>query len=244
LKSNILLLLNKATGLTIHNLLFAGGWKELFPFFDWEKTAAYIASFWEQGLYINTKPRGKHGIVNEGEEYESLRDEIIEGLKQMEDPFDGGKLFSRIWKREDIYTGPHLDRAADVFFLMKDGRYIAHPDIHKKGFFEKPQWTCGHGTHSKNGIFIAWGKDLKKGHHFTGARIVDMAPTILYAMGLPIPDDMDGRVLKEPFAKEFFRRNPITYRKVKKDKKKERKGYSLKEESKVIENLKGLGYID
>ena len=32
-----------------------------------------------------------------------------------------------------------------------------------------------------------------------GANIVDLAPTALHAMGLPVPDDMDGRVLTELF---------------------------------------------
>jgi len=31
----------------------------------------------------------------------------------------------------------------------------------------------------------------------SGARIIDLAPTILHLMNVPVPDDMDGRVLTE-----------------------------------------------
>ena len=45
-----------------------------------------------------------------------------------------------------------------------------------------------------------------------GARLIDMAPTILHLMGEPTPEDMDGRVLEELFEPEFLARHPIQTR--------------------------------
>jgi len=50
-----------------------------------------------------------------------------------------------------------------------------------------------------NGIFVAKGPRIKKGIKIDGAKIYDIAPTILHIFGLPIPNEMDGRVLKEIF---------------------------------------------
>jgi arylsulfatase A-like enzyme len=45
----------------------------------------------------------------------------------------------------------------------------------------------------------------------TGAELVDLAPTILYAVGAPVPRDLDGRVLTEVFTPEFLERQALTF---------------------------------
>ena len=57
------------------------------------------------------------------------------------------------------------------------------------------QRSLGFGSHRINGIFIMKGKDIKENATIENAEIIDIAPTILYLMGLPIPPDMDGKVL-------------------------------------------------
>jgi len=51
-------------------------------------------------------------------------------------------------------------------------------------------------------VLMVMGPGVKKGCRVVGARIIDLAPTILYAMGIPVPSYMDGRVLKEIFEEE------------------------------------------
>jgi hypothetical protein len=53
--------------------------------------------------------------------------------------------------------------------------------------------------HTRDGIFLAWGPEITSGTHLEGARIIDLAPTILHMMSLPIPEDMDGNVLQPIF---------------------------------------------
>jgi arylsulfatase A-like enzyme len=59
--------------------------------------------------------------------------------------------------------------------------------------------VAGGGRHRRYGILLALGPGVSAGP-IDGATIVDVAPTALHAMGLPVPDDMDGRVLTELFA--------------------------------------------
>ncbi|MFA4662853.1 alkaline phosphatase family protein [Pyrococcus kukulkanii] len=65
-------------------------------------------------------------------------------------------------------------------------------------------------SHDLYGIFLAYGSRIKKGHKIKGAKIYDIAPTLLHIFGLPIPNDMDGRVLMEIFEEdsEFAKREP------------------------------------
>ena len=54
--------------------------------------------------------------------------------------------------------------------------------------------------HRLQGIFAILGPDIKRGNRIRGARIYDLAPTILHFFGIPIPQDMDGRVLYQTFS--------------------------------------------
>jgi arylsulfatase A-like enzyme len=54
-----------------------------------------------------------------------------------------------------------------------------------------------------NGIFLAYGPDIRPGIEVEGAQITDLAPTILHLMGEPVPVHMDGRVLTEILPETF-----------------------------------------
>ncbi|WP_193383885.1 hypothetical protein [Pyrococcus yayanosii] len=75
---------------------------------------------------------------------------------------------------------------------------------------KKNPFRRGTPAHRLNGIFLAYGPGIKKGYKIENAKIYDIAPTILHIFGLPIPNDMDGRVLMEIFEEdsEFAKRKP------------------------------------
>jgi len=51
-------------------------------------------------------------------------------------------------------------------------------------------------------FFLRMGRisDIRKGLHFDDSRVIDIVPTVLHMFGLPIPKDIDGRVLGEIFS--------------------------------------------
>jgi arylsulfatase A-like enzyme len=55
------------------------------------------------------------------------------------------------------------------------------------------------GMHRDDGLVLMMGPNIRQAHQLHGAQIVDLAPTILYTMGVPIPGDMDGRPLDQAF---------------------------------------------
>ena len=63
--------------------------------------------------------------------------------------------------------------------------------------------------HTEEGIVVIFGNAMKRGTTLKGARTVDIAPTVLYLLGLPVATDMDGRVLASAFLSEHLKNNPI-----------------------------------
>ena len=54
--------------------------------------------------------------------------------------------------------------------------------------------------HNRDGIFVVYGEDVKKGVETGPSDIQDITPTVLYRLGLPVAADMDGRVMTDVFA--------------------------------------------
>jgi arylsulfatase A-like enzyme len=90
------------------------------------------------------------------------------------------------------------------------------------------------------------GPPFKSGASIEGARLVDMAPTLLHLLGQKVPDDMDGRVLTEAFSLEFAEQHTAQYAESSTGAfgETENKSYSEEEAAKIEARLKALGYID
>lgn len=157
----------------------------------WNETKAFSYATWGT-IYINLCGREPQGVVKE-EEYEQLRSEIIEGL---------GELSVKAYRREELYHGEYLELAPDIIIQTDDNvNSISGRVGYGKEFLE----GFG-GAHDRlNGTFIAWGSNIKENKEIN-AKLQDVAPTILHMFGIPIPKDMDGRVLKEIFKGELAMR--------------------------------------
>lgn len=162
---------------------------------DWSKTKAYGFGS-SPNIFVNLMGREPEGIVDPAE-YEGLRDEITQSLRQIKAPITGKRVVSQVLRREEIYWGEYSFAAPDLVFVMDDFKYVP-----RSGFGQNKIWTqpdCS-GGHSRYGTLIAYGPDVNKtGREIKNAKIYDITPTILHLFGLPIPEDMDGTVLKEIF---------------------------------------------
>jgi hypothetical protein len=63
--------------------------------------------------------------------------------------------------------------------------------------------------HGPPGILLMQGGPVKPGHVLQGAHVLDLYPTMLYLLGLPVPRDAAGRVLLDALDPEFVRRHPL-----------------------------------
>jgi predicted AlkP superfamily phosphohydrolase/phosphomutase len=73
--------------------------------------------------------------------------------------------------------------------------------------------TVAAATHAgaPDGVLIVAGEGIRPGPLPAGASVLDVAPTLLYLMGLPVARDMEGRVLTEILEPEFARQRPVTF---------------------------------
>ena len=220
--------------------------------FDWSRTKVYTLGDFGN-LYMNLKGREPYGIVKPGAEYEHLRKTLIERLLAWTNPETKKPVVKKVYKREEIYHGPNLERAPDLVIEWYDYAYLSfHATEIDKPMFCTPREYDDYGelefsgNHRPMGILMIKGPHICEGKKIEKASIMDIAPTILYLMGQKIPLDMDGRVLLDCFSEYFLAEHPLVYdnQPIGIAETTEDKGvYSNQEAAKIKEQLKGLGYM-
>ena len=148
------------------------------------------------------------------------------GAVDLEEAARLGKIIPNIYRHNDAYVGrllAELDPDTAVFIISDHGfraskrlpreepaaEFAENFDERLREAMKEGTVTIGQpGTHQLNGILIASGGPIRAGAT-TAAGILDVAPTVLALMGLPVPRDMPGRVLEEIAAPEFWDAHPI-----------------------------------
>jgi predicted AlkP superfamily phosphohydrolase/phosphomutase len=177
---------------------------------DWNRTLAFsIGSFGQ--VYINLTGVRPQGIVQPGQAYEDLKEAIARQALALRDPSSGQPLVERVYRREEIYRGPYLARTPDLIVQPRGWEYMAfgHADFGSNKLVEPITGLSGH--HRPDGLLIVAGPGIRSGTQLEGASILDLAPTILHALNVPVPQDLDGRVLTEAFAAASPLARPVAY---------------------------------
>lgn len=132
---------------------------------------------------------GKIYLTGNAGDREELLKELEAELESLEDPDTGRKIFE-VYRPEEIYTGD-MEGAPDLV-LESRGPYRAVGFLgHQSVVKQPPEKT---GTHRRDGMYI-----LSSGAGDSDADITDISPTILKALGQPVPDEMDGvSILRHP----------------------------------------------
>lgn len=181
--------------------------KEIENNVDWAGTRAYFPSAGGRAVWINLRGREPGGVVDPAD-YERLRDEIIAKLRELRDA-EGRPVVRLALRREEAYEGPFAADGPDIVLLAADGFYFAEgierPVLRPNG----AKNTEKSGNHHLDGIVGLYGPGVRPGAELSGARIIDVAPTVLHLMGLPVQEDMDGRPLEEALTEAFAASNPV-----------------------------------
>lgn len=209
---------------------------------DWSRTIAFSKGNYGQ-VYVNLKGREPAGSVCENE-YDAVCDLLVERLRAIRDPNTDEMWVGRVFRRHEIYDGPCLPDAPDIAFLPRDMSYLplGNADFTSNRFMADAFGISG--CHRMHGVMIAAGPSIKEGvRDLLDARIADVAPTILYLMGAEVPDDMDGKVLRQVIREWFLNETPLRMAAAGPDRTSEDLEFSQEENQEVIERLKSLGYI-
>lgn len=223
---------------------------------DWTATKAYCSEILASppSIWINKKGEKPAGIVSEGE-YEPLLAEIKRKLGELRDPRTLEPIISRIYRRDELFHGPFAKEAPDLILdWWSSNAFSTKPSFPEEGdqapvqILERrpvkgPEWG---GTHRKAGVFIGKGKVFNPGTRIEGARLIDLAPTLLYLLGQKVPADMDGQVLSAAFDPRFLQQHSAQYQDSSEvaSAAKDNSAYSADEAAQIEARLKALGYID
>jgi len=185
---------------------------------QWQQTFAYCtitgaSNF--SGIYINTYPRFKDGVVYSTNEYVKIKNSLIQKLKKL-------SFIDWAVDSKSIYWGHQVPLAPDI--ILKASNHVLDKT------WNYPLKAL-RNEHHLDGIFMAYGHTFEQGKFLENLSILDIAPTILHMFGIPIPQDMDGRVLKEVFKKNSkYAKQKIVYQSYEKER--------IKEKIKRIKNKK------
>ncbi len=101
------------------------------------------------------------------------------------------------------------------------------------------------GKHQKNGVFVLSGPGVKRGVRLEKpVALIDICPTMLYLMGLPVAEDMDGRVCLEAMTPEHVAAHRIqTIASYGPRRDSSDKPIETNFDESIIKRLKTLGYL-
>jgi predicted AlkP superfamily phosphohydrolase/phosphomutase len=204
---------------------------------DWTRTKAAMIYAYQMGfIYVNLASRGPRGIVQPGAEYEAIVADLIKRCKhEILHPETGDSLLLDAVRGSEIY--PPADSGIlvpDIVLIPRDGCNFSF------SLSPSSPRVSEEGTHRHNGVLVMKSATVVKVRGDFHPNLIDLAPTILHLLGLPIPNDMDGRALEEILPSDWQanyedaddRELPVA------------DNYTHQEADIVAQRLKGLGYLD
>ncbi|MCX6666144.1 MAG: alkaline phosphatase family protein [Euryarchaeota archaeon] len=179
---------------------------------DFSQTQAFLHSISSRGIRINLKKKYSQGMVDSND-YEKLLNDLIRLFKEIIDPETNQPIIKDVYRSEDIY-GPNavndpldlildLEKGYGIQDLLKISEKTNPVDKTLKNqlpFLSNPGFYDWSGDHFSDGVVFLYGNEFKH-NFFINASAEDIVPTILADLDLPIPNHIDGKVIKDAFVK-------------------------------------------
>ncbi len=160
---------------------------------DWPRTKAWGDGGYYGRLFLNVQGREPQGVIPAAD-YEWARDELIAKLGAITDP-KGQNIGTVAYKPEAIYRrvkGVPPDLI--VYFGNLYWRSVGSVGYRQYYTFENDTGPDD-ANHSQYGVFILYDPQRAGKGQLAGLHITDVGPTVLDLFGLPVPADMEGKVI-------------------------------------------------
>ena len=147
-------------------------------------------------IRLAVRRRDKHGLVEPGEDYRRICQDIAQALYELTDPETERRVVKRVTLLQDEFFGPFLDRLPDLTVFWEQN--FAWSALHSPRFgtLRLRGQDARTGGHTSHGFVIAAGPGIPAGAQLIGRSIYDIAPTVLETAGVAGPPDLDGRSLR------------------------------------------------
>ncbi len=190
---------------------------------DWSKSKAFPLEPCHAHVFVNLKGRDPDGIVDP-KDYHKAQEEIIEALLAMRDPDTGERIVAVAIRKEDagtlgVFQHQGYDRVGDVLFALKPA-YMANPFVYPvevqyrdgttrrvpnpEGFEPAVLHRNFTGVHlalpstpEMLATLILAGPGVRHLDRRQPINVVDIAPTLAYILGIPVPAHAEGNILRD-----------------------------------------------
>jgi predicted AlkP superfamily phosphohydrolase/phosphomutase len=209
---------------------------------DWERTTAYADGRRDEVL-VNLAGREPEGTVSEAD-YGRFVEELRERIQQIREIDTGRPVVASVVAREQAYRGPFVGRAPDLTIRwVLDGPFAGFrcesPELQARMRRISANPPLQTGGHHPEGMVVANGPNIRSAE-LTGS-LEDVTPTVLAILGVPVPDELDGRPLE--CLKDVHAEVAASSGSVDTSRSAGTSGYTAEQEEEVRRRLEDLGYL-
>ncbi len=156
---------------------------------DYDRTVAFAHG--AGSVYVNDSARFENGIVSP-DDVPEIKSELVDLFESVTDP-DTGERILHVFDGDELF--PTDEESPDLVVNGRD-EYETRITITDQPFGDTGTYVA---SHRSEGIVLCRGPSIDAGSELRGARVVDVAPTLLHGIGEPVPTNADGRVLFDAF---------------------------------------------
>jgi predicted AlkP superfamily phosphohydrolase/phosphomutase len=225
------------------------GAQQLMQRIVWPESKAFALGAFGS-IYLATAERFPYGSITDPAEVEKLCRHISTELLAAHDPETGQPIVAAVHRGRDLYAGPFSHFAPDLLLETHEDYFVrlAEPggaQVAGKAGRYATRSLLHTGKHTPDGILVAAGEPVAPAAaRLQGAHIMDLAPTILYLNGLPVPESMDGRPLLDWLDPATVAAQPLQQVPEPLQGEENNAAYNAQDAGKVAEHLRNLGYLN
>lgn len=185
---------------------------------NYETEIYAIDPFNASQLYVAVEGRDPGAVIKKKLQGRVL-DDLQDLLETTLDPETGEPVAEESWLKDEVFRGMYADKGPDLTVLTKSGYFFVRAEAQR---FDQDVDPVGplsitlSGWHEMDGIYAIRGNGIVPGRRdVQGERkynLMDITPTLLYLLGEPVPEGLDGIVMTGLLDPELLEGRPVEYR--------------------------------
>jgi len=181
------------------------------PWLDYERTWVIPAP--GGCLYVNAEDEFPFGVANAAQ-LDQLTLRISSALQTCIDPATGRRPLRWVRPRDQVCSGPYLARIPHLIARWDNSRVVEGLTVTgsrdgRVKIARPPSGRVPSGAPGEEGVLIAAGGGLRRGVRIEGARVEDLAATVVHLCGERVPSYFEGRVLDEALRRSYLEEHPV-----------------------------------
>lgn len=152
------------------------------------------------------------GAIYLNPRFKEMANEILSDIEAKLKKLNNYGLNVEIYRIKELYKGAYSSKLPDIILAINNWSCVIIKDFTQDFIYANRTYSSRHtGSHRIEGIFVAYGEDIRRGVKLNKTRVYDIAPTILHLFDAGIPENVHGAVLFKIFKKDsrYFKRKPV-----------------------------------